>query len=192
MPNKPISDAELAELKRLQAAAIIGTVNVDGSTVYSLENGCNDVWFGVNVKGNHQKHDQRRVTAAQYIAALHNAFPAILARLAEAERERDELECQVEELEANAIEYEKDCTKALCGLARDLDYEWDGDGATADELREFISGLLSERGISKALADRDAQQRREGSAEWLETNAATRVMTREWMIEAAKRLREAK
>ena len=107
--------------------------------------------------------------AGQWAKSIGIYFPAILEYVRGLEGEREALECEVEELKDNSIEYEKDCTKALCSLARELDYEWDGDGATADDLREFISETLADlkRRVSN-LASCDAKQRREGAAEWLE------------------------
>ena len=121
--NTPIPDAELAELRRLHAAA--------------EETGSLHINFAV----------------AQN--AIYRAFPGLLARLEAAEKDRDDLEAEVEELRANSIEYEKDSTKALCSLAREFDYDWDGDGATADDLREFISTTLDE-------LQKQAQRLREG------------------------------
>lgn len=91
-------------------------------------------------------HAEAQKTTWQMGAAreIYGKYPALRQRLADAERERDELEVELEEARANSIEYEKDCTKALCSLAREFEYEWDMDGATADDLREFISETLTE------------------------------------------------
>jgi len=99
---------KLDELARLLEAAKIGTVQVEGQTVYSLENGCNDVWFGVNIKGNHSNHAARRVAAAKAIAGMVNAFPALLEYVRGLEAERDELRdrCELYRLAATAREPE--------------------------------------------------------------------------------------
>ena len=91
-------------------------------------------------------HGEAQKTTWQAGAAreIYAAFPALLARLEAAEKDRDNLEAELEEARDDSADYEKDCKKALCGLARELDYEWDGDGATADDLREFISETLTE------------------------------------------------
>jgi len=104
------------------------------------------------------------------IAALHNAFGPLIARLEAAERERDDLEAEVEELRDNSIEYEKDCTKALCGLAREFNYEWDGDGATADDLREFISEIVVDAKQRLEAAEREQQRVHELANRLLDAN----------------------
>ena len=170
MPNNPLTDEQLAELDRMYAAATKGM-------------NWHEVAFW-------------HAAIAQRYPALRQRLLDAESRLAEAERERDELEAELEEARANSIEYEKDCTKALCGLAREFDYEWDGDGATADDLREFISETVRHlKKMRDGLAARDAQQRREGAAEWLEAdanNADSQLWTREKQLQAAKRLREGK
>lgn len=183
--NTPIPDAELAELRRLHAAAKLpDTINIRSATIRVHP-------LGPDVCSS----DEHEAS----LAALYNAFPAILARLEAAERERDELECEVEELKANSIEYEKDCTKALCSLAREFDYEWDSDGATADDLREFISTTLDElTNTIGDLAARDARMKREGAAQGIEQAREMLSMAEsgeeadEMMRQAAKRLREGK
>lgn len=203
--NTPIPDAALAELDRLHAAATPGELQARGFRLSHTANRRIDFSvehldeIGQLGTGPYQAIPFARREDAEWHAALHNAYLPLRqrltdaeSRLAEAERDRDELEAELEETRANSIEYEKDCTKALCGLAREFDYEWDGDGATADELREFISETVRhlrgyrdaeavrrakadcydricehlgvESNVLGAIAARDAQQRREGAA----------------------------
>lgn len=153
----PTTDAELAELKRLHAAATPGQ--------WRMFYGGEPLLIG---SSGERVADMEYPRDAEWVTAAHNALPAILDHLEAVEREREELEAELEEERAHSIEYEKDCTKALCSLAREFDFEWDGDGATADELREFISETVGEaEKIRNGLAARDARMKREGAAEWL-------------------------
>ena len=94
-----------------------------------------------------------RAMVTRFAPDLIAALEAAEALIDDLEARIDDLEAEVEELENNSIEYEKDCTKALCSLAREFDYEWDGDGATADDLREFIATTVEE-----AEAERDERK----------------------------------
>ena len=165
--NKPIPDAELAEVKHKVAAApshtwIVGRNKASGRV--GVHNGKHQVCAVWHTTAN------PAMDTAQAIAALHNAFGPILARLEAAERERDDLEAEVEELRDNSIEYEKDCTKALCGLAREFNYEWDGDGATADDLREFISEIVVDAKQRLEAAEREQQRVHELANRLLDAN----------------------
>jgi len=90
--NTPIFDAAFAELRRLHAAATPGEWN-----------------FGSSKGGRWQVHAAGQQVAmiwhttahpasstGVYIAAIHNAFPALIDRLERAEAERDELRDRVE------------------------------------------------------------------------------------------------
>jgi len=160
-----LTDDQIAELERLYAASTKGVwqsayyCKPDGTDIktlddviksitYAVNNSPLTALFGVTVsEGQDIGFTGNGLTSqanADAIAALHQAFPFLLRRLREAERERDEAEQEVEELKTNADEYEKDCTKALFAIANECEYEWDGDGATADDLREYISTTLEE------------------------------------------------
>ena len=98
MENKPIPDAELAELRRLYAAATQGRWRGDryDETV--------KYWIVIEKSGNLEPVVQLSVRGddfgaseqdCDWIMAAHNTFPGILARLEAAERERDELRGRV-------------------------------------------------------------------------------------------------
>lgn len=221
--NKPIPDAELAEVKR--SHALLGAERIErdyDGTGWIRPDGDAEL-------GNWRIARFAWANESDAVLAVFNAFPGLIARLEAAERERGNLEAELEEARDDSAEYEKDCKKALCSLAREFDYEWDGDGATADDLREFISETMRNalehavsmqndrdgavyamivNGLSidsKALAARDAKQRREGAAEELTEIANDRFTgglflpdrthytmpeVREILLEAAQRLRE--
>jgi len=178
--NKSISDAELAEVRRLHAAAgLPDTISIRSATIRVHP-------LGPDLCSS----DEHEAS----LAALHNAFPSLLARLEAAERKVDELEAELEEARDNANGFEKDCKTALVTIATRLGFEWDGDGATADTLLEHVWQTVEEaRRQLSGLAARDAQQRREGAAEWLENAAregGSYERSSEGMLEEAKQLRE--
>lgn len=119
---------------------------------------------------------------AQYIAAMHNAYPALRqrlteaeSRLAEAERERDELrgKAHIEEI-AEAGHW--------IDIIRRLDPE---------RLCDAFDDYGIEQYLQQWLADRDAKQRRKGAAEWLVNKAAEiDSITSEDMLAYAQGLRE--
>ena len=122
---------------------------------------------------------QRREIAASVeklyaleFTALHNAFPAILAYVRELEGERDA------------------ATDAEAGHWIDIIRRLD-----PESLCDVFDGMGVEENLWQWLAARDAQQRREGAAEWLE-NAAREggyyERSSEGMLEEAKQLREGK
>ena len=122
--------------------------------------------YATREHGDGTKHLTHSHTVAREFAhGMFDAFPALIAALEAAEARIDELEAEVEELESNSIEYEKDCTKALCSLAREFDYEWDGDGATADDLREFIATTVEEAVAQRERFDREAAELRQKAGE---------------------------
>ena len=160
MPNNtPITDAELADVKRLHAAATPGE--------WRMFYGGEPLLIG---SSGERVADMEYPRDAEAVTALRNAFGPLIARLEAAERERDDLEAEVEELRYNSIEYEKDCTKALCGLAREFNYEWDGDGATADDLREFISEIVVDAKQRLEAAEREQQRVHELANRLLDAN----------------------
>ena len=119
---------------------------------------------------------------ADWIAASKNAFPAILEYVRELEGERDDLreesayiQQQLEWIEENGDTYTKE--------------------SLLDFIRRTIHAIDHTAVIKEALATRDAKQRREGAAEWLE-NAAKEggyyERSSEGMLEEAKQLREGK
>ena len=142
---KPLSDAELAEVKRLVAAAEseIGT--------------------------------QRDLAVAMNNTYL--AFPAILARLEAAERERDTYHAALSDIYYRAIPMNEDS----------------GHSTIAHIASDAMLGKNS-----NPLAARDAKQRREGAAEvWGQIASIGRQvtdqfihLTAEYAEEQAKRLRE--
>ena len=140
-----IPDAELAELRRLHAAANGHKLRVAHGTGRMETDSSPSGYVGVCVWG----------SDAESFAALHNAFPALLARLEAAERERDELRRK------NAAK--EDWLRAW------MQYLWDGKpDATARE--RFIADVESrfmggEFDSLVWLAARDVQQRREALRE---------------------------
>lgn len=173
--NIPIPDSELAELRRLHAAATPGEwraeqeaeFDEDGYTgeienhlivgplytqIYNGEEIPNvrDVVCAVGLSA-HTKHGANK----KAIIALHNAFPAILARLEAAEREREEARKENDFMRLRLAESDKACV--YCALPK-------------GEMGACASGFP---GCARAddlfhcdeLTRRDAQQRREGAAE---------------------------
>lgn len=193
-----LNDGQLAELERLHAAATPPPWEYDGMhNEICTPKDKDEYWLIISecrsAPDQELKDDLGHGIDANFasIAALHNHFPALLRRMREAERERDEAEQEVEELKTNADEYEKDCTKALFAIANESGYEWDEDGATADELLEYVTETLRDlREQVQALRQRcevmksleglsldeiaarqivrDARQRKLGAAEELE------------------------
>jgi len=165
--SNPISDAELAELRRLHEQ----TLHIERTSDEFCE----------------------------ILCAMHNAFGPILARLEAAERERDNLEAELEEARENANGFEKDCKTALVTLATRLGFEWDGDGATADTLLEHVMETVDEaKRRMSGITERDAKQRREGAAQvWDQIASIGRQVTDQFIHltatyaeERAQKLRE--
>jgi hypothetical protein len=165
MPDEkvtPIPDAELAEVKRLHAAANghklrvkpgTGRIEID-SSVPGYVGVCG--WE----------------SDAESFAALHNAFPGLLARIEAAERERD-----------TATDDE---AGHWIGIIRSLDQE---------NLCDVFDGLGFEENLRQWLAARDAQQRRKGAAEvWGIVAERSKLVGdtagETYATQAAKRLRE--
>ncbi len=147
---------KLEELARLLEAAKIGTLEVEYQTVYSLENGCNDVWFGVNIKGNHPNHAARRVAAAQALAAIHNSFPDLLEYVRELEGERDEA------IKQRSLARMADCADELLA-ARDARMKREG---AAEWLEKKVAAVLAENPnaalVWLSVLEQEAQRLREG------------------------------
>ena len=81
---------------------------------------------------------------------------AELARQLESAQDRiEELESEQERVSA---EFEGECTKELCRLLKDLDYEWDGDGVTPDQGFQFIRDTLTESDSSIAYWEKRARK----------------------------------
>lgn len=136
----------------------------------------------------------------KYLAALHNAFPGLLARLEAAERELEECpHCQntgtAISSNASGDEYAMRCC-CDAGVKRDKDRLV----RELDVLMNGVEGAAKQAALCdivaqfpRWLAARDAQQQREGAAEWLE-NAAREggyyERSSEGMLEEAKQLRE--
>lgn len=150
--NNPITDAELAEVKRLHAAATPGEwqaqtySNYAGWSVWAPDGaGCiAERWYPTGTQDEIPRNDL-------WIVASHNAFGPLIARLEAAERERDELreelayiKQQLEWVEENGDTYQK--------------------SALMDFIRRTIHGISHTAAMKEALAARDAQQRREGAA----------------------------
>lgn len=141
MPNNPIPDAELAEVKRLVAAATPGKMSVDRYHTLLDKDGKHVLFTGIQTPmTSGERQDQARANMAEY-AALHNAFGPILARLEAAERERDERTTMAARAQ-EALRY------VMNGLPTN-DAVWAAYG-NSDSARAW-------------LAARDAKQRREGA-----------------------------
>jgi len=98
-------------------------------------------WLQVATQPYHPRYKAAKAHGQAMVVSL---APALIARLEAAEAKADEQEAQIEALELDGEEYEKDCKKALVSMASAFNYEWDGDGATADDLREFIQETVRE------------------------------------------------
>ena len=147
---------KIAELKRLSDIANLGSLEVTSD--------CDDDWAIVDHRGECQGVISFLSTAIYY-AALHNAFPDLIAALEAAETEADS--------EAGHwIE-----------IIRRLDPE---------NLCDVFDGLGVEENLRQWLAARDARLKNEGAAEWLE-NAAREggyyERSSEGMMEEAAELR---
>ena len=173
----PITDERLAELDRLRAEATPGELQSRGYRLshtanrridYSVEHVDEIGQIGT---GPYQAIPFARVEDAKWHAAVHNAYPALRARLAEAEREREERRIQAGRAQ-EALRF------LMNGLPAN-DAVWAAYG-NADSARAW-------------LAARDAQQRREGAAEWFAEHRDYNLSAMEQMekfTQAAKRLRE--
>lgn len=206
--NEPLPDAALAELDRLHAAATPGEWRPEVPAWNKHRRNCktaissptgtvlNTITPKVPRDGVIGYRPPGECKIAQYISALHNAYPALRqrlldaeSRLAEAERERDEL-------------------RAKNAAKEDLIREWaryvhtptgERDTTVAERFWKDIEARFfgGEFDSLRWLTDRDAQQRREGAAEWLEKFVAiaaglsTPVTLRILQAEA-NRLREGK
>ena len=193
MPNNPIHDEQLAELDRWREAAPVNKWAVGKSP----RNGRVQVHNGqIQVCAVWSTFTNPAQGTAQYIAAMHNAYPALRqrlldaeSRLAEAERERDEL-------------------RAKNAAKEDLIREWaryvhtptgERDTTVAERFWKDIEARFfgGEFDSLRWLTDRDARMKREGAAEWLEKFVAiaaglsTPVTLRILQAEA-NRLREGK
>jgi len=169
----PATDAQIAELEALHAAATPGNWAVCLGSVTIEEN------FRI-VEELGQFGGPSRIDNALACAFLHNAFPGLLARLREAEREREELRERVATSER--------ASKAAVIVA-----------ARAQEACRFMMSGLPLTGTVEAayqcaesagkwLSARDVRQKKLGAAEWLENNAMY-PMSPEEMLEAAAQLR---
>lgn len=98
-------------------------------------------WLQVATQPYHPRYKAAKAHGQAMVVSL---APALIARLEAAEAKADEQEAQIEALELDGEEYEKDCKKALVSMASAFNYEWYGDGATADDLREFIQETVRE------------------------------------------------
>lgn len=110
------------------------------------------------------------------VIALHNAYPALRKRLTDAEARLAEVEREIEFLRS-AGEAE---VNFWVNVIRSLDME---------NLCDFFDGVGAKEELQRWLAARDAQQRREGAAEWLENKARTSkndCMANEYRAEAAR------
>lgn len=167
-----INDLDLDELKKLHAAATQGDwesttySNYAGWSVWAPNgSGCiAERWYPVGTEDEIPRNDL-------WIAASHNAFPALIKRLEAAEAERDERVTMAARAQ-EALRY------VLNGLPA-TDAVWAAYG-NADSARAWLTA-------------RDARMKREGAAEWLE-NAAREggyyERSSEGMLEEAKWLRE--
>lgn len=145
--TNPIPDAELAELRRLHAAAIFRYgVRADDSAWYSI----GDPTTGPHIQGDIYADEE---TLAR-LAAVWNAFPSILARLEAAEREREEARKEVD-------------------LVRNVSAKWLAENnaqqrreGAADELKAIAASVRAERPneqfVPLLVLDFWAQKLREG------------------------------
>lgn len=136
MPSD-LTAEKIAELKRLWDIANLGSLEVTSD--------CDDDWAIVDHRGECQGVISFLSTAIYY-AALHNAFPDLIAALEAAQAERDERTTMAARAQ-EAMRY------LLNGLPA-TDAIWAAYG-NADSARAW-------------LAARDARLKAEGAAEWLE------------------------
>lgn len=178
--NTRIPAAELAELRRLHAAAEIDHLGYKPGTLKDYVFGPDGDTFGFSVQRLHWNdgRDTNSENICPAIVATFNAFPAILARLEAAERERDELcDWRIQHKD------QADCWEC---------------GGTACTENGFLDCAACNGTGWVTISARDAHQRREGAAKAitglvvaakLENPAATSI----WIAaleKAAKRLRE--
>ena len=183
--NTPITDAELAVVR--QTREYIERFIGPGRGMFALK-GKGDGIYSIEECNSDGK--RRRVVAGEVeklyaleFAALHNAFPSVLARLEAAEREREEARKENDFMRLRLAESDKSCV--YCALPK-ADMGACASGfpgcARADDL--FHCDELTRR---------DAQQRREGAAEWFDNHRDYNLSAIEQMekfTQAAKRLRE--
>ena len=166
--NKPIPDAELAEVKRLHAAATPGE--------WRMFYGGEPLLIG---SSGERVADMEYPRDAEAVTALRNAFGPLIARLEAAEREQQ----RVHEL-ANRL---LDANNGLIDTIRKLDPE---------ALCDWHDSIGGDEYLQRWLAARDAQQRNDGAAKGIEQAREMLSMAEsgeeadEMMRAAAKRLRE--
>jgi hypothetical protein len=178
LENNPITDAELAEVKRRHAAATPGKLRAVGyrlsheanreihQTVFHLDE------IGQIGTGPYQAIPFARREDAEWHAALHNAFPGLLARL------------EAADIELQGWRHERAMTLTAFAHVRD-----GGDAA----LIGHPNGSVFGDALRDMIAARDAQQRREGVLEGL--NMAGIILSANddpevAIKQAAKRLRK--
>ena len=148
--NKPIPDAELAEVKRLHAAATPGE--------WRMFYGGEPLLIG---SSGERVADMEYPRDAEAVTALRNAFGPLIARLEAAEREQQ----RVHEL-ANRL---LDANNGLIDTIRKLDPE---------ALCDWHDSIGGDEYLQRWLAARDAQHRREGAAEvWDQISKITAHVT---------------
>lgn len=148
--NTPITDAELADVKRLHAAATPGE--------WRMFYGGEPLLIG---SSGERVADMEYPRDAEAVTALRNAFGPLIARLEAAEREQQ----RVHEL-ANRL---LDANNGLIDTIRKLDPE---------ALCDWHDSIGGDEYLQRWLAARDAQQRREGAAEvWDQISKITAHVT---------------
>jgi hypothetical protein len=162
--NKPIPDAELAELRRLQEAATPGewgiqqphgvdciwtdVIDGNGDEIVSAE-----VLPTQHILSEPSKEPARREAAqalanVQCIAAMHNAFPAILARL-------DQLQAQLETASGNARLYADRCAALEAEVERlrvELDFEKAENDFGCGGVRSSLRGMTARAEAAESTA----------------------------------------
>lgn len=167
--NTPLTDAALAELDRLHKQ-------------YETS------WLAIG----HDLHNaylalRQRLDDAEFKLSIQTASASMRGRsLLEAYKQIEGLQTRLEAAERERDTATDDEAGHWIGIIRSLDPE---------NLCDVFDGLGFEENLRQWLADRDAQQRRVGAAEWLE-NAAREggyyERSSEGMLEEAKQLREEK
>lgn len=140
--NNPATDAELAEVKRLLAAAKMPARLYaitrpreawEGIKVYEVDTGGEPHWFALCLTRER----------AEYTEAALNAFPAILARLEAAERERDRWKVAYAEEFSGPTRQAADSQQRREGAVAENDY-W------ADEHEGLLGGHISAAHVVRA------------------------------------------
>lgn len=160
MPNNPLTDAALAELDRLRESVPVNTWGVSKSP----RDGRVQVHNGqIQVCAVWSTYTNPAQGTAEYIAALHNAYPPLRQRLTEAESRLADAERERDAMKEHCAMLKRQIRWFLSGAAPcDRGKIWPR--SDVDELEASLSVTPDQD-----LTARDARMKREGTPVYLES-----------------------